>query len=600
MNEPLGRTWRWGAWKLAAFGVLGVGVVAMLLATQAISERHVVHYAPAQSAAADLRVAVASSHLWLEEHLAGDASVALERDVWGELRQADELLEALLDGGQLAPGRSIRHPLEEDALRRQAGTIEGLLDRFRVLAETRVAQVRELGPEAAGVGSDLDARYDLVFRRLLAEAAALESAIALRVDAGRRQSRRLLAGILGGWLVLLAAAAFALRQREGRRRLAEITLAERDAQLRQAQKLDAVGRLAGGLAHDLNNYLAAVNSQCGVVRLRRRGDAELVGMMDEVVATVGRCTGLVRRLLAFSHQQPVEAAAVDLNQVVDGLLPMMRRLLGDDVRLEVQPAEGLWPVEADAAQLEQVLVNLLLNARDALPRGGRVVVSTGNLAGATGRVLLAVADDGVGISPQDREHIFEPFFSTKTDGAHSGLGLSTVYGIVRQAGGELRVESEPGHGTRFEVVLPRTRRAVEPAARAERATAAKECLDVLLVEDRAELREPVRALLAEAGHRVRTAAGCVEALALLDRAEAPFDVVITDLLMPDGSGRDVALRALEVPTGGVLLTTGYLERVEVDDLLARERVAFLAKPFPPERLLDRVAELGRHRVSRVA
>lgn len=615
---PAGDRWRAHALRRPAAWLVGLGlaVVGMLVAVERIAERHVVGYAPALAAASRLGVAVASSHVWLEEHIAGDPGVDVAGDVLAPMADAEALIAALRSGGPSAVGGAEGaqgiEPLAEPALRRRVERIAALHERFRTLAVTRIDE-----GAAAGAGSPLDRRYDEVFRTLLTEVRELEASIARRLDAGRRRSRLLFAAILCAWAALVGGALVALAHRERRRRRTEAMLAEREAQLGQAQKLEAVGRLAGGLAHDVNNYLGAINAQCGLIRLKRADDADLGAMLDEVGETVRRISSLLVRLLAFSRNRPLAPRVVDLNELAQEMGGMMRRLLGDDVTLALALADDLWPVEIDPVEVEQVLVNLLVNAREAMPRGGRVTLSTANRrlgrrdgapmpAGGAGTmagewVVLAVADTGEGIADEVRERIFEPFFSTKGRSGHSGLGLATVYGVARRAGGFVRLESASGAGARFEVHLPRTSResaAPEPAERAE-APAPPLRARLLLVDDNAALADATAAYLTQSGHWVTQARDGRAALGRLAAGDG-FDAVVTDLVLPGAPGREVAERALALGLP-VVMVSAFPDRVEIADLLLEPRVRFLGKPFEPEALLAALGEvLGGRRAPRAA
>jgi len=572
----------------------------MLVATNRISERHVVHYAPIERAAADLRVALSASHLWLEEHLTGDPRVSLERDVWGQLDHADALARALLQGNEGGGGLPANEALSDPLLRQRVEDVRTLLGRFRRLTRTRLER-----PATSGVGSAIDQRYDDVFRRLMVRVEDLESSIGSRMFEGRQRANVLFAFILISWLLLLALTMATLHHRENQQRKAEEALDSSEAQLRQAQKLEAVGQLAGGLAHDVNNYLATINAQCGLVKVLHADQPGIASLMDEVIATVGKTTSLLQRLLAFSRRQPVNRQVLDLNLVTAELGSMMRRLLSDDVELRIVAAPDLWPVEADPSQLEQVLVNLLVNAREAMPQGGRVTVETRNadVGSAAARkagvgpgqyAVLTVRDEGSGIDEEVQEKIFDPFFSTKERGAHSGLGLATVYGIVQQSGGFLHLDSEVGKGTTFQVYLPRTHR--QPEEREEPQRAAVSALRhrgrVLVVEDNADLRRVCTAVLAAVGHEVESAADGSEGLRRMDESTEPYDVVITDLVMPGSSGRAVAEHALGLSERTrVVLVSGFRDHVLVEELVASERVRYLDKPFSPDRLLATLDEL---------
>ena len=584
-------------WTSVGLAVLGISAVAMVVATNQIGERQFTHYAPIGRAAADLRVAVSASHLWLEEHLTGDPRVDPARDVWGELDRADAVLAALRDGGAEDGELADVRPLDEPELRPRVERVGERLTLLRELTGRRLSDAA-----SSGVGSAIDQRYDEVFRHLLAEVADLERGLEQRSADGRRRSRQLFASILVAWVGLIVLAMATLQHRVRRQHAAEARLRERDAQLLQAQKLEAIGRLAGGLAHDVNNYLATINAQAGLVKALHEGVPGLAAMMDEVVATVGKTSGLLKRLLAFSRAQPVVRQVIDLNRVIVELGSMMRRLLRDDVRLELRLAEGPWAVEADPTQLEQVLINLLVNAREAMPDGGTVVIESGRATlavdeaavlgvGAGDYAVLAVIDEGGGIPAEVRERIFEPFFSTKQQG-HSGLGLATVYGIVQQSGGSVRVDSEPGVGTTFRIYLPRSGRALDEVTSAAAAAPRERRRGrVLVVEDNDDLRRASAAVLTAVGHEVEAAADGDEGMERLERTAVPYDAVVTDLVMPGRSGRAIAERVLAAEHGRVVIVSGFRDRIEVEDLLVSPRVRYLDKPVPAEQLLAALDEL---------
>jgi len=590
---------------------LGISAGAMLYATHRIGELHVAHYAPIERAAAELRVALASVHLWLEEYLTGDPQVDLEVDVYGELEHADTLARALLEGGRVDETRRIVTPLRDEELRRCATRILRGLDRFRVLIDTRLQST-------SGVGTRLDERFDETFRDLLAELGALEGGIEVRMLASRHRATQLFGAILVFWLLLLGVTLVTLNRRARRQLQTEAALRHSEDQLRQAQKLEAVGRLAGGLAHDINNYLATINSQACLVKILHGEAPGVAPLMDEIIGTVGRTTSLIQRLLAFSRSQPSSPRVIDLAELTEELATLLCRLLGDDVTLVIRSSAEVWPVEADPSQIEQVLVNLLVNASESMAGGGRVVVSIANMtrsgpASPAGHpagdfVCLEVSDDGQGIAPEIRDKIFEPFFSTKARAAgetqaHSGLGLATVYGIVRQAGGRVEVESEPGAGTTFRVFLPRTHRQPEPldAIGSEThegslpAAVHGSGQRILVVEDNPELRNTTVAVLAAIGHDVASAVDGFEGIGRARDADPPFDIVVTDLVMPEVSGRDLAEAVLATTGAGVIITSGFCDRIPVKDLLASDRVRFLDKPFTLKALLGAIAELGAAR-----
>jgi len=363
--------------------------------------------------------------------------------------------------------------------------------------------------------------------------------------------------------------------------------------LREAQKMEAVGRLAGGLAHELNNALTAIN---GFAELA--ADAVGVGHearqdVEHVIAEVARASTLIQQVLAFSRRQVLHPARVDLNATLAELAPMLRRLLGEPIELAIACGEDLGSVLIDRGQLEQILINLLVNARDALPRGGHVKIITSVMAGGPegGRVCLEVRDDGVGMDENTRSQAFEPFFTTKPVGRGSGLGLSTVYGIVEQSGGRVGLESRLGHGTRVRIELPRVAGAPDPPARAipePRLPRGKEL--VLLVEDEDSVRRVARRVLEGRGYTVLEAPDAEAALALVTRHEGPIDLVVTDVVMPGIDGRELArhLAHLRPELRGVIYVSGHAEdAIGSEGSLPLER-AFLRKPFSASTLLAAV------------
>ena len=376
-------------------------------------------------------------------------------------------------------------------------------------------------------------------------------------------------------------------------------------QLRQAQKMEAVGQLAGGIAHDFNNLLTAILG-CTQLLLHatplddaRREDVE------EIKNAGLRAAELTRQLLAFSRRQVLAPKLLDMNAVVANMDKMLRRLIGEDVALATELAAELGPVSADPGQLEQVLLNLAVNARDAMPQGGRLTIATANVmlteeyAERHHRlppghyVLLAVSDTGVGMDAATQKHLFEPFFTTKEVGKGTGLGLATVYGIVKQSGGYIWVYSEQGHGTTVKVYLPRVAGAAEPLPAAEAAPELRRGTEtVLLVEDAAPVRTLARKSLESCGYRVLDAADGRAALELSAGHAGGIDILVTDVVMPGMSGRELAERLAPLRPGmRVLYTSGYTDDAMVHQGVLRSGVAFLQKPFVPESLARKVREV---------
>jgi signal transduction histidine kinase/ActR/RegA family two-component response regulator len=551
-------------------------------------------------AASEIRVAVTTSHLWLEEYMGGDQGRNLE-EVWANLDRAHDLARALLDGGRPGDARTVLDPFEEPALRRQG---EGLLDRIGELRTS--ARRRQEGiarGENTGIGSASDVDFDRIFNELSRESRGLEVAIEREMARDEARARILLAALLAGWLALIAVSAGGMWSRERRRLETADALRRSEAQFLQAQKMEAVGRLAGGLAHDINNYVTAITSQCELVRMK--AEPRVAEKMDLVIATAGKITGLIRRLLAFSKQQPVDPQVIDLNEVVEGLRGMMNRLIGEDLQLETFLAARLWPARVDPSQVEQIVVNLLVNAREASPRGGKVTIETANAVldreylknnptvKAGEYVLISVSDSGTGIPPEIRDRIFEPFFTTKEGTEARGLGLATVYGIARQNGGHVAVYSEVGRGTTFRVYLPRSseERPAAPPKTLETPLAGG-AETILLVEDNDELRGAARGILEALGYRVAAAANGTEALATFERMGGAVDLILCDVVMPGMSGQEVVERIrAKSPGTRVLFMSGYTDNVVVRHGILEGEFDFLEKPFSADRLAAKIRQV---------
>jgi PAS domain S-box-containing protein len=372
---------------------------------------------------------------------------------------------------------------------------------------------------------------------------------------------------------------------------------------RHAQKLEAVGRLAGGVAHDFNNLLTVILSSVeGCQRDLEAGRPVDPDDVTQIREAAERARDLTRQLLAFARKQVVAPVALDLNGVVQGSEKLLRRVVGEEIRLEVRTATDLWTVLCDPGQVEQVLVNLAVNARDAMPRGGTLTVETRNARVGPGAeqdsaeragewVQLVIRDTGAGMAPEVMAHLFEPFFTTKEPGRGTGLGLATVHGIVTQSGGHVHVRSEPGQGTEFTVCLPRSRARV--AAAGMPAGAAAEAVEgsetVLLVEDDPQVRAVTARALERAGYRVLVATDGPAALALVAREGVRLDLVVTDVVMPGMTGPAVveALRTRQ-PGLRALFVSGYTQDAVIQRGVLDTGFHFLAKPFTAAALRARV------------
>jgi PAS domain S-box-containing protein len=382
-----------------------------------------------------------------------------------------------------------------------------------------------------------------------------------------------------------------------------------EAQLQRAGRMEAIGRLAGGIAHDFNNLLTIIKGYTELALKRPRISPELQADVERIEDAAERASTLVRQLLAFSRRQVLQPKLVDLNGIVLGLDKLLRRLMDEGIQMSAVPGKNIGTIKADPGQMEQVIMNLVVNARDAMPSGGRLTVETANVeldaAYASdhapvkpGRyVMLAVSDTGTGMSPETVAHIFEPFYTTKESGRGTGLGLSTVYGIVKQSGGYIWVYSEPGRGSSFKVYLPRVEQEPEalPAVRvASGEQTGSET--ILLVEDQPQVRELARMSLSEKGYTVLVASSPEDAEGACARHGAEIHLLLTDLIMPGITGRELAKRlTARHPKMRVLCMSGYTfgitTQTGMQSGLLEDGVAFLQKPFTPSALSEKVREV---------
>ena len=384
--------------------------------------------------------------------------------------------------------------------------------------------------------------------------------------------------------------------------LRDITDRQRlEQQLRQSQKMDAVGRLAAGVAHDFNNLLTVINGYADMMHGALRPGDPSGPMLGEILKAGERAVGLTRQLLAFSRQQVISPKVLNLNAVVAGVGAMLRRLIGEDVDLTCTTAPALWRVKADPSQVEQVLVNLAVNARDAMPGGGRLTIETANVELDEGYsrlqsevrsgqyVLLAVKDTGCGMDEATRGRIFEPFFTTKEVGKGTGLGLATVYGIVKQAGGHVALYSETGRGTTFKIYLPRVEDALSVGSECGLSRRPTGTETVLLVEDDDAVRALALNILRAVGYTVLEAHDGNEALGASERHKGPIHLLLTDVVMPGMGGRVLAGRLTGSHPGlKVLFMSGYADDAVVRHGVLEAEVAFLQKPFAVDGLVRKV------------
>jgi signal transduction histidine kinase/CheY-like chemotaxis protein len=378
-----------------------------------------------------------------------------------------------------------------------------------------------------------------------------------------------------------------------------------EEQFRQAQKMEAVGRLAGGVAHDFNNLLTVIKGYSDLARKGLGASDPIQSEIAEIRNAADKAADLVQQLLAFSRQQIAEQKPLDLNLVISDSARMMERLIGEDILLETMLQPGLALVRADAVQLNQILMNLVVNAKDALPKGGRLTIETSDVevgaaftAGHPGLVpgeyvLLTVEDSGTGMDAYTAQHIFEPFFTTKAPGEGVGLGLSTVYGIVKQNGGWIGVQTEPGRGTTFRIYWPKAPLGLAPAeAAGSTSTLSPGSETILLVEDQEQVRMIAQTVLLGCGYQVLSCGDALGALQLAGAHDGPIHMLVTDVVMPGMSGPELANRLKPLrPSCKVLYMSGYSGDAIARRGVLEARIAYLAKPFSAAELSSKVREV---------
>jgi nitrogen-specific signal transduction histidine kinase len=386
-----------------------------------------------------------------------------------------------------------------------------------------------------------------------------------------------------------------------------------EQQYLQAQKLDSIGRLAGGIAHDFNNLLSVIAGYGELVLADLKEPGAARSRVLEILRATERATGLTRQLLAFGRKQVIEPRVLDLNATAQDAERMLRRLIGEDIDIAMKLAPDLGRIQADPGQVEQVIINLAVNARDAMPRGGKLTIETTNVAldddAVRGYVdvkpghyvRLCVSDTGVGMDRETREHLFEPFFTTKEAGRGTGLGLATVYGIVKQSGGHVWVYSEPGWGTTFKVYFPRFGDVAEPGRPAIEAGPAPGGTEtILVVEDDEMIRSLIRDILESTGYRVLVADDPESGMKLIGE-EQEIHLLLTDLILPGMSGRELVDKVVELkPDIRVLFMSGYSDEAVARHGILEPGLAFLQKPFSRDALVRKVREVLDSAGSRIA
>lgn len=381
-------------------------------------------------------------------------------------------------------------------------------------------------------------------------------------------------------------------------------IASLQEQFRQAQKMEAIGRLAGGVAHDFNNLLTVIEGTCQL-SLRDLPESDPMRQsFEQIMEASDRAAALTRQLLAFGRRQVMEVRVIDLNRVLEGLDKMLRRIIGEDIELVAFLQDGIGMVRADPGQIEQAIINIVVNARDAMPGGGKLTIETANVyldeeyvrlhhgVQPGPHVMVSISDTGAGMTPGVKEHVFEPFFSTKEGGKGTGLGLSTVYGIVKQSRGSVWVYSEPGRGTTFKIYLPRVYAPADAAKERPSGEVPRGSETVLVVEDEEGVRKLAVRVLAQQGYKTLEAADGAGALALCGEYKEPVDLILTDVVMPGMSGRETAERLRTIhPEAKVLYMSGYTDNVIVHHGVLQEGMKFLHKPFTAEGLARKVREV---------
>jgi CheY-like chemotaxis protein len=377
-----------------------------------------------------------------------------------------------------------------------------------------------------------------------------------------------------------------------------------EAQIIQSQKMESIGRLAGGVAHDSNNLLTAIKGNMSLALMDMQPIDPLYEYLISVDKAADSAASLTRQLLAFSRKQIISPKVINLNDVLTHVQRLLARLIGEDVHLEMLAAPDLAQVRFDRSQAEQVLINLAVNARDAMPQGGRLTIETANVdldedyarhhpyvqPGAF--VMLAVSDTGIGIQDDVRAHLFEPFFTTKEAGSGTGLGLSMVYGAVKQNGGHIEVYSESGHGATFKIFLPAVDEQPDVASETFAEPRPRGVESLVLVEDEEHVRTIASLMLRRQGYTVHSFPDGPSAIAAVEGMTEPLHLLITDVVMPKMNGQVLTRRLLQLrPSLKVLFTSGYTANVIVHHGVLKEGVEFLAKPYSLERLARRVREV---------
>lgn len=581
---------------------LGTGLVmaAMLCGMVYVfitGTRFMAMHMPLVHAIEEIKLEATTAHLWFEEIISGDRHQPIE-EVWAYIDEARWYARAMLEGGE-NPETTIL-PLKDPELRYQIKRVLVKLNAFKNVAEQRLS-----AESAAGPGSGFDQAFDAIFSTFIAQADGVEDAIKQTIVAQQQSFKRVQALLIGSFIVLIAYLGWLFYRYSTEKWQVEVERENALLELAQTRKMEAVGLLAGGVAHDFNNLLTSI---CGYVEMALQKvpeDQPLHHDLTEVQKAADRATQLTRQLLLFSRTQPIQLAPVDLNHNVGELGGMLDRIIGEDIDMKMELAENIWPTQADSGGIDQMIMNLVLNSREAMPGGGQLRIRTenttltkadiqGHPVAREGKfVCLSIRDTGIGMDEDIQERIFDPFFTTKGPTEGTGLGLSVVHGIVQHHKGWIDVSSTPDKGTTFRVFLPADAAGQEVAApsRPAPAQASGEGKSVLLVEDDQSLRKFARNALNRADYEVFTAATVADALSLIKRHGEHLDLVFCDVILPDGSGIELAEQVRTLYPGmPLLLTSGYPEDLSGWERIQDKRLPFIQKPYSVADLLWVVAD----------